>query len=96
MNFELELVVVTRAIDKTALSPEEASSYIVGYTLAVTASVHPLGHETSEPGPGYHRELLKHPAVVVSDKTRQPSTPGAHSDLLSSLQACSQIPVLYG
>jgi hypothetical protein len=57
MHFELELVVVTRAIDKIDLSPEEASSCIVGYTLAVTASVHPLGKETSEPGPGYYREV---------------------------------------
>jgi 2-keto-4-pentenoate hydratase/2-oxohepta-3-ene-1,7-dioic acid hydratase in catechol pathway len=70
MHFELELVVVTRAIDKIDLSQKEASSYIVGYTLAVTASVHPLGKETSEPGPGYHRELLNYPAVLVSDKTR--------------------------
>jgi 2-keto-4-pentenoate hydratase/2-oxohepta-3-ene-1,7-dioic acid hydratase in catechol pathway len=70
MHFELELVVVTRAIDKTDLSPEEASSYIVGYTFAVTASVYPLGQESSELGSGYHRELAHHPAVLVSDKTR--------------------------
>jgi 2-keto-4-pentenoate hydratase/2-oxohepta-3-ene-1,7-dioic acid hydratase in catechol pathway len=69
MHFELELVVVTRAIDKTDLSQKEASSYIVGYTLAVTTSMHPLEKETSEPGPGYHRELLCHAAVLVSDKT---------------------------
>jgi 2-keto-4-pentenoate hydratase/2-oxohepta-3-ene-1,7-dioic acid hydratase in catechol pathway len=66
MHFELELVVVTRALDKTDLSPEEASSYIVGYTLAVTSSVHPLGNESSEPGPGYHRELLHHPADSIA------------------------------
>ena len=70
IHFELELVVVTRAIDKIDLSPQEALSCIVGYTLAVTTSVHPLGKETSEPGPGYHRELLSYPAVLVSDKTR--------------------------
>ena len=44
MHFELELAVVTRAIDKTDLTAEEASSHIVGYTLAVTSSVHRLGH----------------------------------------------------
>jgi 2-keto-4-pentenoate hydratase/2-oxohepta-3-ene-1,7-dioic acid hydratase in catechol pathway len=70
MHFELELVVVTRAIDKIDLSPQEASYCIVGYTLAVTASVHPLGKETSEPGPGYHRELLNYPAVLVSEFTQ--------------------------
>jgi len=69
MHFELELVVVTRAIDKTDLTPAETLSYIVGYTLAVTSSVHPLGSETSEPGPGCHCELLSYPAVSVSDKT---------------------------
>jgi 2-keto-4-pentenoate hydratase/2-oxohepta-3-ene-1,7-dioic acid hydratase in catechol pathway len=69
MHFELELVVVTRAIDKTNLTSVEALSYIVGYTLAVTTSVHPLEKATSEPGPGHHREFLCHSAVLVSDKT---------------------------
>jgi len=69
MHFDLELVVVTRAIDKIDLTPAEALSYIVGYSLAVTSSVHPLGHETSEPGLDYHRESLC-AAVLVSDKTQ--------------------------
>lgn len=69
MHLELELLVVTRAIDKTDLTPAETLSYIVGYTLAVTSSVHPLGNETSEPGPGCRCELLSYPAVIVSDKT---------------------------
>ena len=54
MHSELDLVVMTRAIDKTHLAPEEASSHIVGFNLAPTTSVDRLGSEMSEPAPLYY------------------------------------------
>ena len=69
MHSELDLMVMIRAIDKTHLAPEKASSHIVGFNLAPTTSVHRLGSETSEPGPGYYREILFDKIRIPSDST---------------------------
>jgi hypothetical protein len=41
MHFELQLVVLTRPCAERVLSADEASKYIIGYTLAIAAFIHP-------------------------------------------------------